>query len=41
MKDPMYVNGDPAALGTEVDDDQELNDFWDKVDDAYDAWAEK
>jgi hypothetical protein len=41
MKDPQYLSGDPAALETEVDDDQESTDFWDAVDAAYDLAMEK
>jgi hypothetical protein len=41
MSEPQYLSGDPVALGTEVDDDQEEIDFWDAVDDAYDLAMEK
>ena len=41
MSEPQYLSGDPAALGTEVDDEQESKDFWDAVDAAYDYAMEK
>lgn len=41
MSEPQYLSGDPIALETEVDDDQEIADFWDAVDDAYDYAMEK
>ena len=38
MSEPMYLSGDPVALGTEIDEDEP--DIWDRVDEAYDDWKD-
>jgi len=38
MRDPQYVEGDPIALDMEIE--EEVEDVWDTVDEAYDDWKE-
>lgn len=41
MSEPRYLMGDPYALDEETDEQQEKDDFWNAVDDAYDAAMDK
>jgi hypothetical protein len=40
MSEPMWMDGDPIALGTD-DEEEKENDYFGHSDDAYDAFMEK
>ena len=40
MSEPLWLDGDPIALGTD-DDHEEDDDIFDRADDAYDRLMEK
>ena len=40
MSEPMWMQGDPFALGTDEDEEKE-DDIWDRADAAYDDLMEK